>query len=153
MVNVSGQCETLIVESCDMDGSSATFPQMYGVGTGGFQIYRTVDKGLEVGRNQETIRIANNVFRNMKLIDSSVYLSPWDVKDIEISGNTFINCLRSIIVDNQERADNFDPLSPTTPSKAGNLMGFDKRMIPDIVRIEQNTIIDSGDCTVTCVAL
>ena len=150
MVDVSGQCETLIVEGCEMDGSGATFKQMNGVGVGGFQIYRTVEKGLEVGHNQGTILIVNNVFRNMDMTGSSVYLCPWDATDVEIIGNTFINCLRSIIVDNQERVDNFDPLLSRTPSKKGNLMGFDKRMIPDIVRIEQNTFIDSGDCSVTC---
>jgi hypothetical protein len=155
MVSVSGQCETLIVEGCEMDGSGATFKQMNGVSIGGFQIYRTVEKDqvgedLEVGHNHDTILIVNNVFRNMTMTGSSVYLSPWDATNVEIIANTFINCIRSIIVDNQERVDNFDPLLSKTPSEKGNLIGFDKRMIPDIVRIEQNTFIDSEDCSVTC---
>jgi len=150
MVDVSGECETLIVEGCEMDGSDAASNQEYGVSIGGFQSYRTGFGSSEQGLNQETIRVVNNVFRNMKFISASaVYIIPWDAKSVEIIGNTFVNCLRSIIVDNQEHPDKFDPLYPT-PTKQGTIMGYDKRMIPDIVRIEQNTLIDSGDCYVTC---
>jgi hypothetical protein len=156
MVGVSGQCETLIVEGCDMDGSDAASKQEYGVSIGGSQWYRTGFGSSEQGQNQETIRVVNNVFRNMKVIsDSAVYMTPWDAKSVEIIGNTFINCLKSIIIDNQEPVnspDKFDPMKPT-PSKGSEqakIMGYDKRMIPDIVRIEQNTLIDSGDCYVTC---
>jgi len=97
--------------------------------------------------NLFSLIIGCDVFRNMKCIDASVYLAPWDVKDVEIIGNTFINCSSSIIVDNQETAGCFDPFTAGTPN---NLTGFDKRKIPDIVRIAQNTFVDSGRCNVTC---
>ncbi len=148
MVDVSGRCETIIVESCDMDGSGAATRQMYGVSVGGFQSYRIFDKeGLEVGLNQETIRVANNVFRNMDSSNATVYLSPWDMNDIEIIGNTFINCSDSISIYNQEQDGCFDPFTPGLPN---NLRGFDKRKIPDVVRIAQNTIVDSGRCYISC---
>ena len=69
MVSVAGECETLIVEGCDMDGHLAVAKQLGGVIAGGFQITRK-DKAIgasEVGENQETIRVVNNVFRNMIL--------------------------------------------------------------------------------------
>ena len=72
MVDVSGQVVTLIVEGCDMDGSGANFQQMYGVSAGGNQIFRILDKNsLEVGCNQETIKVVNNNFRNMDCVDAT----------------------------------------------------------------------------------
>jgi hypothetical protein len=147
MVSLSGECETLIVEGCDMDGHRAVAKQMYGVAAGGFQVYRKGVGASEVGQNQETIRVVNNVFRNMNCSATSVYLTPWDVKDVEVVSNTFINCSSSIIVDNQEVPGCFDPF---TAGKPNDLTGFDKRKIPDIVRIVQNTFVDSGRCYVTC---
>ena len=141
MVSLSGECETLIVEGCDMDGHRAVAKQMYGVAAGGFQVYRKGVGASEVGQNQETIRVVNNVFRNMNCSAASVYLTPWDVKDVEVVSNTFINCSSSIIVDNQEVPGCFDPF---TAGKPNDLTGFDKRKIPDIVRIVQNTFVDSG---------
>jgi hypothetical protein len=149
MVSISGRCETLIVEGCTMDGSNANYKQFYGISGGGFQIYRTGFGVEEIGTNHESIKITNNVFRNMNVIHASIYLTPWDAKDISIMGNTFINCTRSIVIDNQEQPNKFDPLQPT-PREDGSLMGYDKRMIPDIVRIEHNTLIDSGECLVNC---
>ena len=62
---------------------------MYGVAAGGFQVYRKGVGASEVGQNQETIRVVNNVFRNMNCHAASVYLTPWDVKDVEVVSNTF----------------------------------------------------------------
>ena len=148
MVDVSDRCETLIVEGCDMDGSDAATLQFYGVSLGGSQILRTFneDDGLEVGLNHETIRVVNNVFRNIKSYNAAVYLCPWDAKDIEIIGNTFINCSASISIYNQEQDGCFDPFTPGSR----DLRGFDKRKIPDVVRIDQNTIVDSGTCYISC---
>ena len=60
-----GGCETLVVEGCGMDGSSAATPQLYGVAAGGFQAHRAGTGAPKKGQNQETVRVVNNVFRNM----------------------------------------------------------------------------------------
>lgn len=76
------------MEGCDMDGSGAIDPQFYGVSAGGSQSLRSGSGETEKGQNQETIRVVNNVFRNMACTKALVYLTPWDVKDVEIVGNT-----------------------------------------------------------------